>query len=179
MTTTATAPWPPVAVAPVLDRLRAPGQRRPAVDPGLAGGLREWLEDALAGPVGAVPDDVADLRVRKDALTQVLMCEGHFAASRLAPRVVTAELARGSLVDALFRQWVTVGQVDVPMADEVAPSEDRLTGKASAEYAKTLLAENKEKYSKIFSGLIRAGFKPEEYEKNASALKQAILKGAK
>jgi large subunit ribosomal protein L18 len=69
--------------------------------------------------------------------------------------------------------------VDVPMSDEVAPSEDRITGKAAAEYAKSLLAENKEKYSRVFSGLIRTGFKPEEYAENASALKRLILKGAK
>jgi len=117
MTTTASPARPPSAVAPLLDRLRAPGQPRPAVDPELAGGLREWLEDALADPVGALSGDLADIRVRKDALTQVLVCEGHFAASRAAPRTVTVELARGSLVDALFRQWVTVGEVGEPLTD--------------------------------------------------------------
>jgi large subunit ribosomal protein L18 len=84
----------------------------------------------------------------------------------------------GSRISALVKGVKDAG-VEVPMADEVAPSEDRLTGKTTAEYAKSLLAENKEKYSKLFSGLLRAGFKPEDYEKNASALKQVILKGAK
>jgi len=84
----------------------------------------------------------------------------------------------GSRVSALVKGVKDAG-VDVPMADEVAPSEDRITGKANAEYAKSLLAENKEKYSKLFSGLLRTGFKPEEYEENAKALKQVILKGAK
>ncbi len=123
MTTTAPAPPMPPAVAPLLDRLRAPGHPRPAVDPELAGGLREWLEDALAEPVAGLADDVGDIRVRKDALTQVLVCEGHFAASRGAPRVVTPELARGSLVDALFRQWVTVGEVGEPITDALAALE--------------------------------------------------------
>jgi hypothetical protein len=90
------------------------------VDPELAGGLREWLEDALAEAVGALAVDAPDVRVRKDALTQVLVCEGHFAASRAAPRVVTVELARGSLVDALFRQWVTVGEIGEPLTDSLA-----------------------------------------------------------
>ncbi len=84
----------------------------------------------------------------------------------------------GSRVSALVKGVKDAG-VEVPMSDEVAPSEDRLTGKANADYAKALLAEDKEKYSRIFSGLIRTGFKPEEYAENASALKQAILKGAK
>ena len=84
----------------------------------------------------------------------------------------------GSRVSALVKGVKDAG-VEVPMSDEVAPSEDRITGKATAEYAKSLLAEDKEKYSKVFSGLIKTGFKPEEYEENASALKQVILKGAK
>ena len=84
----------------------------------------------------------------------------------------------GSRVSALVKGVKDAG-VDVPMSDEVAPSEDRITGKATADYAKSLLAENKEKYSKVFSGLIKTGFKPEEYAENASALKQVILKGAK
>jgi len=121
MTTTAPpAQGTPPAVAPLLDRLRAPGSPRPAVDPELAGGLREWLEDALAGPVAALGGDADDVRVRKDALTQVLVCEAHFAAARAAPRQVTMPLARGSLVDAAFRQWVTVGEVGDPIADSLA-----------------------------------------------------------
>ncbi len=84
----------------------------------------------------------------------------------------------GSRVSALVKGVRDAG-VEVPMSDEVAPSEDRITGKATAEYAKSLLAEDKEKYSKLFSGLIKTGFKPEEYEENATALKQVILKGAK
>jgi len=87
-----------------------------------------------------------------------------------------ASFVNGSRVSALVKGVKDAG-VDVPMSDEVAPSEDRLTGKSTAEYAKSLLAEDKEKYSKVFSGLIKTGFKPEEYVENASALKQVILKG--
>ncbi|MGH9918932.1 MAG: 50S ribosomal protein L18 [Nitrososphaerales archaeon] len=89
-----------------------------------------------------------------------------------------ASFVNGSRVSALVK-GVKDGGVDIPMSDEVAPSEERISGKVTAEYAKSLLAEDKEKYSKLFSGLIKTGFKPEEYEENARALKQAILKGAK
>jgi large subunit ribosomal protein L18 len=89
-----------------------------------------------------------------------------------------SSFVNGSRVSALVKGVKDAG-VDVPMADEVAPSEDRITGKMNAEYAKSLLAEDKEKYSKVFSGLIKSGFKPEEYAENASALKQVILRGAK
>lgn len=87
-----------------------------------------------------------------------------------------SSFVNGSRVSALVKGVKDAG-VDVPMSDEVAPSQDRITGKATAEYARALLAENKEKYSKVFSGLIRTGFKPEEYAENASKMKQVILKG--
>ncbi len=63
------------------------------------------------------------MRVNKESLNQVLLCEAHLVAGRKAPRVTTVELARGSLVDALFRQWVTTGVVDDPWADALAALE--------------------------------------------------------
>ncbi|HVC27073.1 MAG TPA: 50S ribosomal protein L18 [Nitrososphaerales archaeon] len=89
-----------------------------------------------------------------------------------------SSFVNGSRVSALVKGVKDAG-IDVPMSDEVAPSEDRITGKATADYARSLLEKDKEKYSKLFSGLIKTGFKPEEYVENASALKQVILKGAK
>ncbi|MHB8328959.1 MAG: PD-(D/E)XK nuclease family protein [Acidimicrobiales bacterium] len=94
-----------------MGRLRGEGVERPRVDPGLAGGLRDWLEDGLAEVVAGVPLRSGPVRVTKEALNQVLMCESHFVARRDAPRTMTAELVRGALVDAVFRQWVTVGRV--------------------------------------------------------------------
>ena len=107
----------------LLRRLRGDGIPRPVVDPGLAGGLRDWLEDGLVESVAALPADVDLVRVNKDALTQVLLCEAHQVAGRAAPRVNTVELARGSLVDALFRQWVTTGVIDEPWSDALAAFE--------------------------------------------------------
>jgi hypothetical protein len=99
--------------------LRGSGTARPAVDPGLAGGLRDWLEDGLTGVADECPTDAGPVRVTKEALTGVLMCEAHLVGRRTSPRQVTVELARGSLIDALFRQWVTTGQLDDPWADAV------------------------------------------------------------
>jgi len=89
-----------------------------------------------------------------------------------------SQFVNGSRVAAVVKGVKDAG-IDVPMSDEAVPSEDRISGKSTAEYAKSLIAEDKAKYSKVFSGLIKAGFKPEEYVENASKLKQAILKGAK
>ena len=104
----------------LLRRLRGDGGPRPAVDPGLAGGLRDWLEDGLVGAVAQLPAGVDVVRVNKESLSQVLVCEAHHVARKTAPRVVTVDLVRGSLVDALFRQWVTTGVVDDPWNDALA-----------------------------------------------------------
>jgi hypothetical protein len=115
-TSTADVVRPPEGTA-LLERLRGQVTARPAVDPGLAGGLRDWLEDGLAGVADCGPRDAGPVRVTKEALTGVLLCEAHLVARRSSPRNVTVELARGSLVDALFRQWVTTGHLDDPWSD--------------------------------------------------------------
>ncbi len=107
----------------LLRRLRGDGVPRPAIDPGLAGGLRDWLEDGLVEAVTALPPGADVVRVNKESLNQVLVCEAHHVACRHSPRVGTVELARGSMVDALFRQWVTTGAIDDPWADARAAFE--------------------------------------------------------
>jgi len=101
-------------------RLRGSDRPRPVVDPGLAGGLREWLEDSLAAPAGSIDHAAAPVRVTKDALSQVLVCEAHLVANRAAPRRPTFELITGTLVDVLFRQWVTAGKIDDPFEDALS-----------------------------------------------------------
>ena len=100
-----------------LARLRGDATARPAVDPGLAGGLRDWLEDELSEAVAGLADTAAPVRVTKDVLHQVLVCEAHLLAERRAPRRVTTDIARGTMVDLLFRQWVTTGSVVDPFTD--------------------------------------------------------------
>ena len=109
--------------ATLIGRLLGEGSDRPRVDPGLAGGLRDWLEDELAAPVAALGDQNGPVRVTKETLNQVLVCESHLVARRGAPRRMTEELARGSLVDAAFRQWITTGRLDDPWADSLAAME--------------------------------------------------------
>ena len=107
----------------LLRRLRGDGLPRPVIDPGLAGGLRDWLEDGLVESVAALPVGTEVVRVNKESLNQVLLCEAHLVAGRSAPRVGTVELARGTMVDALFRQWVTTGIIDEPWTDALAAFE--------------------------------------------------------
>ena len=111
--------------APVLQgdalvaRLRGDGDTRPPVDPGLAGGLREWLDDELAAAAATVPAQAVPVRLTKDLVNQVLTCEAHLDRRR-APPPPTPELVRGICVDLLFRQWVTIGRLGDPLDDALS-----------------------------------------------------------
>jgi hypothetical protein len=107
----------PDRTSSVLSRLRGDVSSRPVVDPGLAGGLREWLEDGLGDAVSSLDADAPPVRIGKDALNQVLLCEAHRLARAGAAREVTFELALGVLADAVFRQWITAGDIGTPFDD--------------------------------------------------------------
>lgn len=127
-----TAPPPPArrrvaghggdAAHDLLDQLRGDAHRRPRVDPGLAGGLREWLEDGVAGMVADRPPDAPSVVVGRRALAAGLAGHGGTGTPPLVeePMGVTLPLARGAMVAALFRQLVATGRVGDPVADALA-----------------------------------------------------------
>jgi len=55
--------------------------------------------------------------VTKDRLNRVLACEAHHAAAEFGERTYTTAMACGAIIDVLFRQLVTVGSIDDPVAD--------------------------------------------------------------
>ena len=89
----------------ILDKLRGAGAPRPQADPELAGGLREWLEDSLAG-------DVARLGVRGRALRVNNEVLGRLADLRNPP-----ELARASGCHGRRSCVATPGPLSVPAMD--------------------------------------------------------------
>lgn len=107
--------WMPLAGTALLDRLRHTGRPRLRPDPTLVARLRGWLEQAAGPGLAGQP-----LVVTRDRLTQALTCESHAVDSHVAPRPPTVALACGVLMGALFRQLVTVGAIDDPMADGLA-----------------------------------------------------------
>ncbi|HWF17084.1 MAG TPA: hypothetical protein VG244_12940 [Acidimicrobiales bacterium] len=117
----------------VLALLRGDATERPSFDPGLAGGLRAWLEDAAYGVVahrgdlapplvlgprevlGTAPGGLGGMTVDGRA------ADG-WAADGLAPVAgggvgVPDEVVVARLVHALFRRLVTDGDIDDPLRD--------------------------------------------------------------
>ena len=96
----------------VLEVIRGQANRRAAVDPGLSGGLRAWLEDGLCG---------VDADVKQPLVVTKQTIRG--AGRGLDHQSVTFAIALGALVDALFRQLVTLGRIDDPMHDGLSALE--------------------------------------------------------
>jgi hypothetical protein len=105
----------------VLALLRNGSGHRPRFDPGLAGGLRAWLEDGAAELVGARGDDAPPLYLGPRLLwrDRELAGDGHSGAHRDGPAVAPypTELVESCLVRALFRQMVTSGRIGDPLTD--------------------------------------------------------------
>ncbi len=102
----------PLALAgpDVLASLRGDSSRRPLVDRGLAGGLRDWLEDGLCSlPLGTQTPLIVNKQTLRDALA------GRASRPAAGPQPITDSMALGALMDALFRQFVTIGHIEDPM----------------------------------------------------------------
>jgi hypothetical protein len=111
----AVAGRPAAARDEVLALLRDGSGQRPRFDPGLAGGLRAWLEDAAAEVVARRGEDAPPLFLGP----RLLWDESVAAADpgEASPDPYPTEWVRSCLVRALFAQVVTTGQVEDPLGD--------------------------------------------------------------
>jgi hypothetical protein len=93
------------------------------VDPGLAGGLREWLEDGIAPAAAALPGGhplvvgPRSLRSATDPSTDD-RDDGPVGWPE-PPSGPTRQLARAALVGAIFRLLVTTGGIEEPLTEAV------------------------------------------------------------
>jgi hypothetical protein len=94
----------------VLALLRGDTVARPHFDPGLAGGLRAWLEDAAYGMVAARGDAAPPIFLGP---RQVLGAAG----GSHGDEGLSDELVLSCLVHAVFRHFVGQGDVGDPLAD--------------------------------------------------------------
>jgi hypothetical protein len=110
--------WQPLAGDQLLDRLRFTGRPRPVADPERVARLASVLEDGLR--IDGDDGRGLPLAVTKDRLTEVLCCDLHRPHRDGALALPSEALACGSLIDALFRQLVTIGEIVDPMGDAMA-----------------------------------------------------------
>lgn len=96
----------------VLALLRQGAGQRPRFDPGLAGGLRAWLEDAAGSLVAARGEEAPALFL---GTRELLSGSPRLPVS--SSDAYPAELVTSALVHALFRQIVMTGSAGDPLAD--------------------------------------------------------------
>lgn len=109
--------WEPLKGAALLERLRDRGRPRLVVDADFAERLRTDLVRELAGI--EVPEPITGRR-----FASLLACAKHEAEMTTSPSMA---MATGVVMDVLFRQFVTSGPTECPMADalDVLQADDR------------------------------------------------------
>ncbi len=128
--------WHPLTGDGLLERLRVTGRRRPGVDPELADRLRARLDQGIVAARAELAETTGDcgvdapgsgprrsgpaLVVTKEGLNRKLACDAHRIATGSGGGTPTTAMACGAMIDVLFRQLVTVGASDDPMADGMA-----------------------------------------------------------
>lgn len=129
VTVTTSARLPTAGAGDLTAVLRGDAARRRAVDPGLAGGLREWLEDGVAAPVAELGPDALPVVVDARTVAGAVGAAGTDGARREPSR----PLLHAVLVAAAFRQLVTTGHLDDPFHDALGAlgTNDRDAGLAA------------------------------------------------
>jgi large subunit ribosomal protein L18 len=69
--------------------------------------------------------------------------------------------------------------LEVPVGEEVIPSEERIKGEHIAEYAKSLKEKDADEYNKRFSEMLKRGLSPENYVQHFEEIKAKILEDYK
>lgn len=82
---------------------------------------------------------------------------------------------KGSRIAALMK-GIMDGGVKVQCDAKILPHDKRLSGSFIADFAKSLVEEDKKRYSDRFSGLIRSNFPPERYAEHFREVKEAVAK---
>ncbi len=82
--------------------------------------------------------------------------------------------SKGSRVFAALKGAVDAG-MSIPHGEEILPDMSRIRGEHVAEYSKTLLETNPEKYERQFSGYIRRGFRPEDLPTHFDEVRKKIV----
>ena len=158
--------------AEVLALLRGDAAARPRFDPGLAGGLRAWLEDAAYDVVAARGEHAPPLFLGPRQLLSphdeqggaghdwVAGDRGDGTAPDHSGGGANDRVLLSRLVQALFRQLVHTGEVHDPLADALdalrATGDEATVRRAESlpEGARAVLAETLAVHARNLSGLV-------------------------
>jgi hypothetical protein len=141
----------------VLALLRGDTATRPCFDPGLAGGLRAWLEDAAYDVVAARGDHAPPLFLGP---RQLLDFYEDQSGAGVGAGAATDRLLLSHLVRALLRQLVHTGEIDNPLADALdalracGDGADVRQIESLPEAARAGLAETLALHARNLSGLV-------------------------
>ncbi len=141
----------------LLTLLRAGAATRPRFDPGLAGGLRAWLEDAAYGAAASRGDESSPLVL---GTRRLLGSAAGGWGDEAETEGTGDELLVGALVHALFRQLVSVGTIGHPLGDALdalaAEGSDELVERIEslAGTERALLAETVASHASQLAGLV-------------------------
>jgi hypothetical protein len=113
------APVTNTAAACLLDGLRGVGTPRPSVDPELAGGLREWLEDSLSGQITPLGSRSRAIRV-DNRMFDAFPAHGQVPTTSSHRTSAIEDVVLRALVRSLFRQWTTTGRIEDPLGDALS-----------------------------------------------------------
>jgi large subunit ribosomal protein L18 len=125
-----------------------------------------WLGDLKNTPAAYLTGLLAGLLAKKAGISYAILDIG------LHPSV------RGSRIYAAVKGLLDAG-VEIPVSNEVLPSEDRISGKHIAMYSSALENEDPEKYSRIFSGILSRGLSPKNIPEHFLEVKNKILSSLK
>jgi hypothetical protein len=137
----------------VLALLRGDAGSRPRFDPGLAGGLRAWLEDAAYDVVAA----------RGEHAPPLILGPRQLLGSHEEPGdegTAADRLLLSRLVHALLRQLVHCGEIEDPLADALdalrasGGADDVRQAESLPEAARAALAETLALHARNLSGLV-------------------------
>ncbi|MEM1622534.1 MAG: 50S ribosomal protein L18 [Sulfolobales archaeon] len=122
-----------------------------------------WKGDYNNTPAAYLTGLIAGLRAVKTGITKAILDIGLHRP------------VRGCRIFAAVKGLRDAG-VDVPVSDEVLPSDDRIRGEHIARYAEALIAKSEDRFRTLFSKYLERGLDPRDLPKHFDEVKANILK---
>ncbi len=122
-----------------------------------------WKGGTKSTPAAYLTGLLAGLRAVKLGITEAI------------PDIGLHRPVKGAKVFAAIKGAIDAG-LKIPCSEEVIPSEDRITGKTIAEYAKMLYDTDPAKFQRQFSAILRNGLDPRELPKHFEEVKNLIIR---